>query len=227
MYKILSLLFCFLFYSSFCVGQKNIRLKNPSFENRPHAGGDTISIKGWKDWGSHYFDFVSPPDIHHSIKPGNDNITSFFGVKEESSHGFTFLGLVARENGTYESVGQKLRRPLKNDICYTISIDLMKSEIYYNSHPLYEYSDTINLAQPIVLRIYGGSSLCDKAELLAESERIDNTNWISYQFDFHPTKDYKFIILEAYYDTSKEFPYNGNLLLDYATPITVTSCDNE
>ncbi|MBK9015153.1 MAG: OmpA family protein [Saprospiraceae bacterium] len=82
----------------------------------------------------------------------------------------------------------------------------------------------VNYATPVKLRIWGGSSYCTRAELLAESSLIVNTRWLSYNFRFEPKQTHSYIIFEAFYKTPTPFPYNGNLLIDNASDIIPVPC---
>ena len=77
-----------------------------------------------------------------------------------------------------------------------------------------------NYVTPAKLMIWGGNSLCDKAILLGASPPISNNSWQKYNFTFKPTRNVSYITLEAFYRTPVLEPYNGNLLVDNASPIT-------
>lgn len=208
--------------------QESIELINPSFEGIPHGGGSLRDgIKGWKDCGRVYFKRETPPDLHNSIpaEVEMDDSDLFFGVKKEASDGRTFLGMVARDNETYEAISQRLQKKLQQDQCYTFNIDLCHSDIYYSPYPVNAKSKSYT--KPIVLRIYGGDSYCSKRELLAESDAISNTDWQTFTFEFKPTFDFKYLTLIAYYKTPTLLPYNGNLLLDNAGAIVPVLCPEE
>jgi len=184
--------------------QDVIQLNNPSFEDAPRHGK---APSGWYDCG---FSNESPPDVH------GDN-TSFFLVEYYPTHGKTLLGLVVRDNDTWEMVGQMLKSPIKKDNAYTFSIDLARSERYVSVSRTTEQQ--VNYTSPVKLRIWGGNGHCRKNQLLAETPLVINANWLTYDFAFTPDEDYDFILLEAFYKTPTKFPYNGNLLLDNASPI--------
>ena len=63
--------------------------------------------------------------------------------------------------------------------------------------------------------------------MLSESVPISNDEWARYDFILQPKQTWKFIELEAFYKTPVLFPYNGNILLDNASPITVIPCPDE
>jgi len=207
-----------------------ITLNNPSFEDAPRAGGPgQIGIKGWFDCGSREFRGESPPDVH--TENPDDMI---FGVTMAASDGDTYLGIVTRENETWESVSQKLEQPLEAGKCYTFSIDLARSETYFNimQTGLYNKKEPDPTAKklqskPAVLRIWGGINYCPRNQLLAESEPVTNTNWQTYTFEFTPNINTRAISLEAFYKTPVLDPYFGHVLVDNASEIKQIPCPGE
>ena len=96
------------------IGQKKITLTNASFEaDRNHSS----TPRGWTNCGH---SDESPPDT----QPG------WFEVTKKGNHGSTYLGLVTRDNDTYESVAQSLSSPLTMGQCYEFSIYLARAERY-------------------------------------------------------------------------------------------------
>ncbi len=184
-----------------------IQLINPSFEDMPRH---SKAPRAWSDCG---FKGESAPDIQPS---------GIFSVTKPAADGNTYLGLVVRDNDTWDSVGQELSRPLEKGKCYSFSIALCRSELYVSISRLSD--QTANYTTPAKLRIYGGNGYCEKKELLAESPMIANTRWQDYNFKLEPTKNYSFLILEAYYKTPTLIPYNGNLLVDNFSEIKVANC---
>lgn len=188
--------------------QTVINLNNPSFEDRPGANNPP---SGWKDCGYSQFPGESPPDTQPS---------GSWSVYKPASDGSTYLGMVVRENDTYESVSQQLTGTLKKGKSYSFEIDLCTSEVYLS--PTKSSRTTgkeFNYTTPAVLRIWGGNSMCSKEVLLAESATVNNNDWQRYKFVFKPTRNINFISLEAFYKTPVRFPYNGNVLVDNASPI--------
>lgn len=205
--------------------QEEILLDNPSFEDYPHAGTSGTKIRGWQDCGAIYFESETPPDIHMGQAADARGNDVYFGVKQPASHGFSFLGFVVRDNETYESVSQRLSQPLKGGTCYSFSIDLSRSMTYISPYPPRQNSK--KYTRPVVLRIYGGTSYCGKRELLAESVPIENEGWLTYEFKFEPSMDHRYISLSGYYKVPVTLPYNGNILLDNASPIREIPCPEE
>jgi outer membrane protein OmpA-like peptidoglycan-associated protein len=184
-----------------------IYLTNPSFEDMPRH---SKAPRGWHDCG---FEGESAPDVQPS---------GTFSVTKPAHHGNTYLGMVVRDNDTWERVSQRLSRPMDKDMCYNFSIFLARSELYVSISRTSE--ETANYTTPSVLRIYGGFGNCDTRQVLAESPVISNTEWQEFQFKFEPKANYTYIVLEAFYKTPVLFPYNGNLLLDNASPLTPVIC---
>lgn len=192
-----------------------IMLSNPSFEGYQRAGeiGGRMP-SGWYDCG---FVGETVPDVH-PIAGGA------FEVTKAPKDGESYLGMVVRENDTWEAISQRLERPLEKDKCYEFSLSLARSLLYKSSNRLYPDS-VINYVTPVKLRIWGGHGYCNKEELLAESSLIINSRWLVFNFKFEPKSTYSHLMFEAFYKTPTLFPYNGNVLLDNASPIFVVPCD--
>lgn len=208
----------FLFFVSTLSAQDEpIYLINPSFEGTPAEGTlDNSLPTGWYDCG---FPGETIPDIHPVPNGGK------FQVTKPPYDGNTYLGMVVRENDTWEMVSQRLSSPLKAGKCYEFSIHLCRSELYVS--PSRVSGEYVNYTNPAKLRIWAGNGYCLKTELLAESSVIINTRWLEYNFRFEPKNDYTHIVFEAFYRTPTPFPYNGNILLDNASPIIPVPCDVE
>ena len=205
------LLFLVMASCSFAFSQEEaIYLTNPSFEDMPRH---SIEPAGWFDCGGIRFPAESPPDVQPSGE---------FSVTKPANHGATYLGMVVRDNDTWESVSQKLSRPLKKGQCYEFSIDLARSELYISLSRA--NNEQANYTTPAKLRIWGGFGNCDKQFLLDESPMVNKYQWMQFNFKFEPIADYTFITLEAFYETPTLFPYNGNILVDNASPIQPISC---
>ena len=187
-----------------------VYLSNPSFEDYPRAGRQPM---GWYDCG---FPNETPPDVQPDPT---------FSVNKPAIHGNTYLGMVVRDNETWESVSQRLSRPLKKGKCYSFSIYLSRSDEYYSQSRI--TNEPANYVTPAKIRIYGGYGYCDKSYMLAESNLITNTRWILHEFRFEPIGDYSYITIEAYYQTPTLFPYNGNVLLDKASSIDPIPCEEQ
>lgn len=209
MYQFSSLLCIFLVFlsSSILLAQNTqiIYLENPSFEDRPSPGRVP---RAWTDCGHSQ---ESPPDI----QPYGG-----FNVTRPAKDGRTYVGLVGRENNTWEAIAQRLTSPIYKGNCYKFSIQACKSSIYL-SPTRKNQMRPVNFKDGMVLRIWAGNSACNRGELLDEvTEAINHYDWRLYNFEFTPKEaDYNYIIIEAYYKTPILAPYNGNVLIDNASEI--------
>lgn len=208
----INLLILFLIGSCLTVeAQDYIQLQNPSFEDAPGAGQTPM---GWHDCGT---GVASPPDIHASVNQ------TIFGVSHPAYHGNTYVGMVVRENDTWEALGQKLSVPMQGGECYLFNLFLATSGDYQS--PTRLSNELVFFKNPAVVTIWGGYDYCDRTELLAQSPPIKNFDWQDYQFFFQPSKTYTHIIIEAYFGGNDGVAYNGNVLLDLASPLTVANCE--
>ena len=182
--------------------QKTIQLRNPSFEDKPAIGKAPSS---WKNCG---FKGESPPDVQPC---------GAFEVTTLASDGNTYLGLVTRDNDTWEKVGTKLSRKMEAGIVYEFKIQLTRSAQYQSASRL--TNQAANFITPVVLRIYGGHSFCEKEQLLGLSPSIEHTAWETYRFTLSPEEAYSHLLLEVYYADPLGEAYCGNLLVDHASPL--------
>lgn len=209
MFSKLIIVFLFLFLNqNLAVSQQVIKLQNPSFEDTPrHSKPPT------------YWDYCgdsneSPPDVQP--KGG-------FGVSKEAANGNTYLGMVVRDNNTWEAVGQSLSEPLNAEQCYDFSLFLARSNRYISVSRTTE--GEVHYTTPIKIRIWGGNNPCSSSEILAETDLIGHTDWLKYNFRFHTKEAVQYLIIEAYYGGIALNPYNGNILIDAASDIVAVDCD--
>ena len=187
-----------------------IKLTNPSFEDIPRH---SHTPRGWYDCG---FPGESPPDTQPDPT---------FQVSKSAESGDTYLGLVVRDNDTWEAVSQKISRPMDKNQCYEFTIQLARSESYISVSRITD--EQANYVTPAKLRVYGGYDYCDKRYLLGETKLVINTRWIEYKMKFEPIDNYTHITMEAFYNTPTLFPYNGNLLADNASDLVPVPCSEE
>ena len=216
MRQIYSIYFLFLLSYSLHsqVKEEFIFLQNGSFEGEPAC---CVVPQSWVDCGHKG---ETPPDIQPALDADN---APLFNVTKAPQHGKTYVGLVARDNDTWERISQRLIQPIEAGKCYAFSIYMCKSENYLsasNKNPLNKYQYT----KAIKLRIWGGNAHCNQKELLGESELVDNIDWKKFEFEFKPKNTLEYLELEAFYNTPVLFPYNGNLLLDNASHLMVIPC---
>lgn len=217
---ILFVVFNWAIFQTVCGQSPNdIFLQNGSFEGPPACCQPPI---GWTDCG---FKGETPPDI----QPAVNQLTNqpFFSVTKKAIAGNTYLGMVVRENDTYERVSQRLIKPLRKGTCYSFSIMLCRSETYLSASNKNDPANLKQFTSPTILRIWGGEAYCNQKQLLGESPLIENTDWQKYEFEFQPKSDLSYVELEAFYKTPVLFPYNGNILLDDASHMNVIPCPTD
>lgn len=165
-----------------------IQINNASFEGTPQ---DATVPAGW---------FPCERGTTPDILPG------FWGVYQEASEGDTYVGLITREDGTWESISQRLSQALVAKECYAFTLDIAHSKTYatYN--------------QPLKVRIWAGTTRCERSQLLLETDFIENTDWEKYEVDFTAKGAYHYIIIEAYYKDGN-FSRRGNILIDNISSI--------
>lgn len=171
---------------------QTIELFNPSFEGTPQ---DATVPQGWSGCKE-----GTTPDI----LPGS------WGVYTPASDGQTYVGLITRSNGTWESIGQRLPATLERGTCYDWALDLAHADTYAC------YSG------PIKLRVWISKLKCQKDQLIYESPLIDHLDWRTYLIKFTPYDDFRYILIEAFHK-DPPFEYQGNILIDYLREIRV--CD--
>jgi gliding motility-associated-like protein len=191
--KFFPLLFVLISYNAF-----NQIIPNPSLEGPPMDG---FPPNGWFPCN-----LYSTPDT----QPGTWNVSS------NASHGNTFVSLVTRGNtGTVssnytEAIGVQLRGALKMNQNYHLRIDLALSPTFTSS---YDDGKLIDFNNPVLLKIWGGTSSCYKDELLFTTAPIENTVWNTYEIDLSPKiRSYAYLILEAAFVS--DVSYFGNVLID-------------
>ncbi|MBK7406626.1 MAG: hypothetical protein IPL49_11505 [Saprospirales bacterium] len=203
-----TLLILLLFLNAFLMAQEPIYLKNPSFEDSPKQGAPP---QGWTTCG---FDGETPPDV----QPSGDIQYTFFGVTQSPYAGKTYLGMVTRDNDTWESVSTNLKEPLRKGVEYQFSLFLCRSNKYISQSRL-DFKAT-NYTTPAVLRIWAGNGSCPSGQLLAQSPPIDHSDWREYRFTFVSDGEWEVFRLEACFgpDTGG-WPANGNILVDNCSAI--------
>ena len=216
--------FALIFCSPLLFGQdQSIELRNPSFEGTPYAGSNENYFKAPRGWYNCGKPNETPPDIQPNLDPFG---APFFEVTTKAQDENTYLGLVVRDNDTWEAVGQRLKLPLESGKCYEFSLYLARSERYVSDARDGSGMD-VNHNQPAVIRIYGGNGYCQKKQLLDETGVIRHTKWKKYSFKFEPNSRMNFLLIEAFYKTPTLLPYNGNVLVDHLSNIELVPCDEE
>ncbi len=170
--------------------ERTLYFTNGSFEGEAQ---DAVTPVGW-----HPCELGSTPDI----------LPGVWGVYQEPSDGDSYVGLITRGDGSFESIGQRLSQSLKAHECYKFSIDLARSPTYADYN------------QPIRLMVWGGKSRCDKKQLLFSSGPIRHAFWKTYQIKFTAKFPINYIIFEAYFEEEGKV-VRGNILLDNLSPLVM------
>ncbi len=178
--------------SSATVSVDTIYFRNPSFEGK--AGAAVV------------------PDQWINPTPGStpDILPGAWNLSVTPVDGKTCLGLVCRDDGTSEDIGQVLTDPLMAGECYEFYAWLCRLPKYVGHN------------QACQLRIYGGDK-GSRSELLAQSPLISSSEWAQYRFQFTPKTKHSSISLVVWYGPGVLFKYNGNILVDHLSPIV--RCD--
>lgn len=201
------LILCVAINSGFAQAQP-IEFQNPSFEDFARASSAPIH---WYNCG---FQGESPPDVQPDPT---------FGVSKKAYDGDTYLGMVVRDNNTWEAVSQKLAQPMQIAQCYQLEIYLARSDTYLSVSRLTDKA--ANYGTPAKLQVFGGFNNCDGGQFLAETPVVKHTDWKRYVLQFEPAIEaFDYLIFQVYYDESMPHPYNGNILADHLSALTLVDC---
>lgn len=184
-----------------------ILLLNPSFEDIPWHSKPP---RAWYYCGQ---PGESPPDVHPS---------GYFEVDQQAAHGDTYVGMVVRDNDTWEAIGQRLPQSLQAGRCYLFSLQACRSPYYRSVSRL--TGQRAYYIDPVRIRLWGGDANCDHAELLAASDPVTDTAWTKIEFELHPRQTYHYFIIEAFYPEDTAGIYRGNVLIDECSPILPVDC---
>jgi len=172
------------FYTSDC----QIVIDNGSFEGIP---ADATMPAGW---------FAGSKGTTPDILPG------YWGVYNEPEDGESYVGIITRQDGSYECLSQRVPSAMEAELCYSMSLFLAFSDNYtgYNT--------------PIKLKIWIGSSKNAKEQLVFTSPTVKSEEWKKFLFEFIPDKDMYYIMFEAYNDDG-DTAHKGNILIDKVSSI--------
>lgn len=180
----LTLIYCICNFALFLGAQSSI--KNGGFQGHPQ---DARMPDGW---------FKCARGTTPDILPGS------WGVYLPPAEGQSYLGLIARDDGSTEAIGQRLTKPLKKGQCYTFELDLAHSDAYAG------YDESIRI------EIYASKKKCKQDQLLFRSPIITQSSWQSYTSTFVATEAWKYITLKAVHGQRAT---NGNILIDQLTDL--------
>lgn len=171
--KIILTSISFIFFFNFSLAQK---ILNPSFEGIPEMAKCPPS---WFSFGQ-----KSTPDT----QPGS------FKVTNPASDGKTYLSMVSRQDGTFETIYQNLSYPLKKGKCYLFSIDIaVSSNFIIRDFSIYDFTN------PSILGIWGtDTNLVKPKPLPGEFEPFIDPNDTFFQIkpstDLNKWKTYYFVV---------------------------------
>lgn len=182
---------CFSVYSIQCNAYSQNYITNPGFE-----GPDGIEVIP-SDWFGGC-GVMNTPDT----QPG------WWNIENKPAEGNAYIDLLYKEDGTTESVYQKLASPLIKGGCFHIEIYLAMA-CQDSISGLYEY----DLNHPGDLIIRGSETYgCNNGQILAEFKQVSNCQWRKYQAVFHADSTINYIYLEFKKGASPEL--NGSILID-------------
>ena len=172
------------------------------------------ALPGWATCGG--FPDATPADVH----PAN-----IFEVTKQPIEGNSYLGMVVRDDNTWECISTRIRDPINVRHCYSFSIYLARSATYLS--PTKKYPDKrVSFTIPIKLRIWGGNRKTKEKYLLAQSKPVSHLYWKKYEFTLRPKRIFDLLILEAMYADGVT-PYNGHILVDNASALVRVDCSDE
>ena len=165
-----------------------ITLSNKSMEGQP---ADATMPTGW---------FAQSEGTTPDILPG------YWGVYTEPDDGDTYIGLITRQDGSFESIGQRLEQTIQEGQCYKFKLSLAHSDNYsgYN--------------KPVHLKVWLGSKNKSRDQLIFLSPLIDHLDWEKYSIEFKADSNFDYLIIEAFI-SEEPSNHKGNILIDNLTPI--------
>lgn len=196
----LFLVFQVCFFSAL-IGQRTVFFENPSFEDKP---GRSRTPYGWYLCEeSHH----SPPDIHPQ---------HIFSVTKPPADGRTYLGMVARADGSAESIEQVLSQPLAPG-CYRLDFFASRSDEYFSySVPV---KDWVKFDKPLHIAVYGNHSPCSKKLLLGRSSVIEKTDWQGYTIILEVPAPVARLQIQVEPPDTAVSQWHGSVLIDGLSPL--------
>lgn len=137
-----------------------------------------------------------------------DTQPGWWNIENKPHEGKSYINLLFKEDGTTESVYQKLAEPLLPDACYLIEIYLAQA-CQDSLSGLYPY----NLNHPGDLVIRGSTSYgCSNGQILAKFEQVSNCKWRPYYSVFQADSVINYVYLE--FEKGASVFLNGSVLID-------------
>lgn len=190
----------FLLVNFSLVAQEDAYLYNPSFEGIPKPGQVPEAWVNCDRFGE------TPPDTHPS---------GAFGITKSAYEGRTYLGMVTRDNDTWESIGQELKQPLQAGKTYVFKAQLARSDRYISHSRL--TGQQANYTIPARLKIWGGNNKLDIKQLFGETALVGSQKWEEHIITFTAEESYNFFLLEVFYESLESEAYCGHVLIDNAS----------
>ena len=176
-------------------------LDNPSFER--HNGRAGWMPEAWINAGPVT---ESPPDVHTAD-------SEIFGVRHRPAAGDTYLGMVARDNFTFEAIAQRIPGGLRAGQTYELQLWVSRSEELRSQSRLTRAPVTYDA--PIPFDVYvSNKANGDHFELVARSAPITHSDWRLYTIAFTPTRNWKYLRIGAGMNVMSAKPQCGNILID-------------
>lgn len=165
-------------------------LSNTSFETKT-IGQSTNKNKtimlAWNDCGIYLQSKESPFDIHPK------STGAWANNQFSPSDGESYIGLVARENGTRESISQPLLKKLDIDKTYSFNIDITSLDKNFANHR--SQNPEFLFDQNLEIQIWLSTDPC-KQDQLIYSKKIDYRNeWKTHHVSFKPNKTHTHLMI--------------------------------
>jgi gliding motility-associated-like protein len=171
-------------------------LHNPSFEG---TGGVNLPPGYWIPCHSKYSTpYLQPNNVDILLEPSDGE--HYMSMQVRGSYPEDY-------KGSRETVYTQLIQPLLKDKCYQFSVDLAYDEEV-------DYFGTLTKVYPVKFKVWGSTALCEKFELLYETEEvIDNLAWKTFTTTIAPRdSSYSYLYIEP--DHANDSIYPGILLID-------------
>lgn len=216
MFKRFSTFYFLVMIGISAIGQDTILLTNPSFEeNLRDENHNSLNQPptGWIDCGIHMFPKSTPIDI----------LPNRFWSKPNEIHDLeTYIGMVVRQDSSYESIGQKLQSNLQVDSCYQIEYFVSRSDNYWSY--VSNSKEKQNFITPAKVAFYAGNKVCAFEDYLGESPPINSSEWIQYKLEFKMPSDANYFFIVAEHIKFDSVAYNGHVLVDCLSAIVKIDC---
>lgn len=190
--------------------QEPVLLQNASFEGEP---GYSRIPAGWYFFGEAG---QTPPDIHphHHLYPSLPLLPP--------RDGHTYLGLVLREDGTSEGLGQALSRPMQAGSCYQLMLYTARPKFYLALSK--STMQLTNFNQSGRLQAMAGSEHGQPEQTLWEGPANTINDWQPIYFSFKAEKSYTHFFLKAVHNNGAA-AYDGGIFIDQLSPIWPVDCE--